>query len=107
MSYLFSGIVVSSISGGVSLLASGNNIPSQRVSLAFTGSGRVFVGQAPVGSGSTDLQRVGFPIYPTFSGNLANIQYIETGNPSILNASAEQSGQILFIGVEYYYTSHE
>lgn len=54
----------------------------------------------PVGSGSTDSQRVGFPIGSALSGYFDTTVRLPINNPATLLASAENSGAIVFVGVE-------
>lgn len=95
-----SGLIVPSTSGGVALTTS---LLSSAVTIRFQGSGRIFIGASgypPVGSGSTDQQRVGFPMYGTYSGNVDPGTRIQISNPAFLSVCAENSGQIVFYGVE-------
>lgn len=97
-----SGLIVSCTSGGVALAAS---LLSNSVTIKYTGSGRVFVGSSgfpPVGSGTTDQQRVGFPIVAPYSGVTSALDTgttITISNPSFLRVSAEFSGGIAFYAV--------
>lgn len=95
-----SGLIVPSTSGGIVISSS---LSSVSVILSTQTAGRIFVagsGQA-VGSGTTDAQRVGFPIGGSTSGQLFyQSTRINISNPALLSASAETSGGILLIGIE-------
>lgn len=95
-----SGIAISCASGGTAISTS---LASTAVTFTYQGSGRIFVGSSgspSVGSGSTDFQRVGFPIYPSFSGQSPFINRFTISNAAFLNLSAETSGQIVFYNIE-------
>lgn len=95
-----SGLVVPATSGGIAV---GASTSSAVVMISFQGSGRVFVGSSgspPVASGTNDQQRVGFPIYPAFSGNMNATTSFTISNPAFLSIGAENSGQFVFVGIE-------
>lgn len=92
-----SGVVVPATSGGVALSTS---LASTAITIAYTGSGRLFVGNAPVASGTTDAQRVGFPLFTVSGSNVGGTARLTISNAANLKVAAETSGQTVFYMIE-------